>query len=246
MLDSLSFSNVTRYLSSVAVAGNSSGPAYHRLPQQLQAPTMDETKPVYQAEHGGHRPPSPVNLEEKRTSVAAAKILKHSHDADEAMKAFESGEVIELDEATNKRLLKIIDRNLIPLMCVVYGLNYLDKTTLSYASVMGIQKDIHLVGDDYQWLGSMFYFGYLAWEYPTNRLLQRLPLAKYSAFCIIMWGATLACFAAVSNFSGAVAVRFFLGVFEAAVTPGFALFTSQWYTKKEQGARTGFWFSFNG
>ena len=34
-----------------------------------------------------------------------------------------------------------------PLMCVVYGLNYLDKTTLSYASIMGIKKDINLVGD---------------------------------------------------------------------------------------------------
>jgi ACS family allantoate permease-like MFS transporter len=216
------------------------------FPNKPQTAAMEE-KLVQQPGDSGHRPPSPANLEEKRrVSVAAEKILKHSHDADEAMKAFKSGEIIEIDQATNKRLLKIIDRNLIPLMCIVYGLNYLDKTTLSYASVMGIKKDIHLVGDDYQWLGSMFYFGYLAWEYPTNRLLQRLPLAKYSAFCIIMWGATLACFAAVSNFGGAVAVRFFLGVFEAAVTPGFALFTSQWYTKKEQGARTGFWFSFNG
>ena len=26
---------------------------------------------------------------------------------------------------------------------------------------MGIKKDIHLVKDDYQWLGSMFYFGTL-------------------------------------------------------------------------------------
>jgi hypothetical protein len=43
-----------------------------------------------------------------------------------------------------------------------------------------------------------------------------------------MWGTVLACFAAVDNFSGAVAIRFFLGLFEAAVTPGFALFTSQW------------------
>jgi ACS family allantoate permease-like MFS transporter len=131
-------------------------------------------------------------------------------------------------------------------MCIVYGLNYLDKTTISYASVMGIQKDIGLVGDNYQWLGSMFYFGYIAWEYPTTRLLQRLPLAKYSSFCVIMWGVTLACFAAVTNFAGAVAIRFFLGVFEAAVTPGFALLTSQWYTKEEQGLRTGIWFSFNG
>jgi ACS family allantoate permease-like MFS transporter len=132
------------------------------------------------------------------------------------------------------------------MLCVVYGLNYLDKTTLSYASVMGLQKAIHLKGDNYQWLGSMFYIGYLVWEYPTNRLLQRLPLAKWSAFNIIMWGGTLCCMAAVKNFAGAVAVRFFLGVFEAAVTPGFALFTSQWYTRKEQGTRVGIWFSFNG
>jgi MFS transporter, ACS family, allantoate permease len=43
-------------------------------------------------------------------------ILKHSHDADEAMKAFAShqGEVIHIDEATNKRLLRRIDWNLIP------------------------------------------------------------------------------------------------------------------------------------
>ena len=111
---------------------------------------------------------------------------------------------------------------------------------------MGIKKDIGLIGDDYQWLGSMFYFGYLAWEYPTNRLLQRLPLAKYSSFCIIMWGLVLCCMAATKNYSGAIAVRFFLGIFEAAVTPGFALFSSQWYTKKEQGTRIGVWFSFNG
>ena len=61
-----------------------------------------------------------------------------------------------------------------------------------------------------------------------------------------MWGLVLSGFAAVENYAGAIAIRFFLGVFEAAVTPGFALFTSQWYTKKEQGSRTAIWFSFNG
>lgn len=69
--------------------------------------------------------------------------------------------------------------------------------------------------------------GYLAWEYPTNRLLQRLPLGKYSGACIIIWGLILSCFAGVQNFGGAVAIRLLLGVFEAAVTPGFALLTSQ-------------------
>lgn len=130
-------------------------------------------------------------------------------------------------------------------------MNYLDKTTLSYASVLGLRssKDaggIGLVGQQYNWLGSMFYFGYLAWEFPTSRLLQYFPLAKYSAFNIIIWGTVLACFSAVNNYAGALAVRFFLGMFEAAVTPGWALFTSQWYTTNEQGMRVNFWFSFNG
>ena len=73
----------------------------------------------------------------------------------------------------------------------------------------------------------MFYFGYLAWEYPTNLLLQRLPLAKYSAMNVIVWGSMLILHAAVANFSGAVAVRFLLGVFESAVTPGFALLSKK-------------------
>jgi hypothetical protein len=63
----------------------------------------------------------------RRASVSAAKILQHSGDADEAMKAFADGEVPELTPETNARLLRIIDFHLMPLMCLVYGLNYLDK-----------------------------------------------------------------------------------------------------------------------
>lgn len=169
-------------------------------------------------------------------------------DDDEAMKAMAAygGQPIHIDEATNRRLLRTIDWHLMPIMCAVYCMNYLDKTTLSYASIMGLKEDLHLQGDDYQWLSSLFYFGYLGWEWPTSRLLQYFPLGKYSATNIIIWGTVLSCFAATSNFSGGVAIRYLLGTFEAAVTPGFALITSQWYTKQEQGLRTAIWFSCNG
>ena len=51
---------------------------------------------------------------------APEKVLKHSHDADEAMKAFVGyeGELLVLDEATNKRLLRKIDLNVMPVMCL--------------------------------------------------------------------------------------------------------------------------------
>ncbi|CAG8889702.1 unnamed protein product [Penicillium egyptiacum] len=157
-----------------------------------------------------------TDIDVGKTKHVDPTIEKHAHDADEALKALGDlqGETIELDEATNRRLLSIIDWHMMPIMCFIYGMNYLDS--------------------------------YLAWEYPTNRLLQRLPLGKYSAACILIWGLILSCFAAVNSYPGAIAIRFMLGVFEAAVTPGFALLTSQWYTKQEQGSRVNIWFSFNG
>lgn len=58
-------------------------------------------------------------------------------------------------------------------------LQAVDKSTLGYAAVFGLQKDAHLVGTEYQWLGAIFYIGYLVWEYPTNLLLQRFPVGKF-------------------------------------------------------------------
>ena len=49
-------------------------------------------------------------------------VLKHANDADEAMKAFEGhdGELLVLDEATNRKLLRKIDLNILP-VCIAYG-----------------------------------------------------------------------------------------------------------------------------
>lgn len=49
-------------------------------------------------------------------SQVPGQILKHANDADEAMKAFAGteGERLVIDEATNKRLLRRIDLNLMP------------------------------------------------------------------------------------------------------------------------------------
>lgn len=57
-------------------------------------------------------------------SVDPSVILKHAVDGDEALKAFANhqGPVIHIDEATNKRLLRKIDMNLMPVCC--FSVNY--------------------------------------------------------------------------------------------------------------------------
>lgn len=45
-----------------------------------------------------------------------------------------------------------------------------------------MREDLKLSGSQYSWLSSIFYFGFLAWAFPTNFLMQRFPLGKYLGF----------------------------------------------------------------
>ena len=70
----------------------------HDVENELHSPASNDSRAM-----GGHAP---------------EKVLKHSHDADMAMKAFVGfeGETLVLDEATNRRLLRKIDLNVMPVL----------------------------------------------------------------------------------------------------------------------------------
>jgi hypothetical protein len=114
--------------------------------------------------------------------------------------------------ALAKRVVRKIDLRILVIMFVTYNLNFMDKTILSSAAVFGLEEDNHLVGNQYSWVGSIFYFGYLFFEYPTTILIQKLPVGKYLSGVTLLWGAIVAATAACSSFGGLATCRFFLGV----------------------------------
>ncbi|KAL6452954.1 DAL5 Allantoate permease [Candida maltosa Xu316] len=175
------------------------------------------------------------------------KEVKITNDVDQAMKFAldHQGETIELDDKTAKKLLRKIDFFLLPVMCLLYCFQFMDKLTTSYASILGLRQELNMVGDMYSWTATAFYLGYLAFEFPASYLLQRLPVAKTVGVFIILWGMILALHS-VPEYPGFVALRTILGMLESAVTPAFTIITSQWYKKEEQFLRTAWWFASNG
>jgi MFS transporter, ACS family, allantoate permease len=61
----------------------------------------------------------------------------------------------------------------------------LDKTTLGTAAVFNLRQETHLIGNQYSWLGSLFFLGWIIWEYPANFLLQRFPVGKTLAATVL-------------------------------------------------------------
>lgn len=150
------------------------------------------------------------------------------------------------DEALNKRVLRKVDLLLLPLLCGTFFLQYIDKQAISYSAVFDLFKTTGITGSQYSWLGSIFYFAYLVSEWPSAYLAQHFPTGRVVSIYCFCWGTVMLCTAATHNFAGFAAMRFLLGIFESIVTPAFMMIVSMWYLGKQQPARAGIFYCFNG
>lgn len=63
---------------------------------------------------------------------------------DKEVAKYATDTAIHIDEATNKRLRRMIDKRILVVMMFTYLIQTLDKGAMSFASIMGIMEDAHL------------------------------------------------------------------------------------------------------
>ncbi|THZ26121.1 MFS general substrate transporter [Aureobasidium pullulans] len=186
--------------------------------------------PKYDVEHR-------ENIDALYDDTTEQKKATLKEDGDVAQRLFASQNHEPIDSAEEARVVRKIDFMILPYLAVCYAFFYIDKTTLSYAAIFGIREDLKIHGQQYSWLSSIFYFGFLAWALPTNFLMQRFPIGKYLGANIFMWGALLMCQAAATNFTTLAVLRALSGAAEACSDPAFMIITSMWYSRRQQPIR---------
>ena len=102
---------------------------------------------------------------------------------------------------------------------------------------IGLEADLNLSSNLYQLASASFYIGTVLFGTIGGLMLKVVKPSTWLGVCAIGWGAVSSLQAACTNPGGLVAVRFFLGVFEASFAPGCALYLSFWYLKSELSLR---------
>ncbi|KAF3352638.1 hypothetical protein VdG1_08804 [Verticillium dahliae VDG1] len=136
-----------------------------------------------------------------------------------------------------KKLVKKIDLFLMPMLWIMYILNYIDRTNIGNAKIAGMGDDLALDDNEYAWVLSIFFFGYLICEIPSNMILSRTAPSIFLPGIMFIWGGLCAAMAVVTNYGGLLGFRFVLGCVEAGFFPGVLYLLSCWYTKAELGKR---------
>ncbi len=111
------------------------------------------------------------------------------------------------------------------------------RVNIGNAAVYGLQRDLGLVGNDFNIALTVFFVPYVLFEIPSNIVLKQLKphVWRRSAshliiacsdelvivsICMFLFGFVTLLQGFVQNLSGLIATRFFLGLAEAGVFPG--------------------------
>ncbi|KAK2594489.1 High-affinity nicotinic acid transporter [Conoideocrella luteorostrata] len=144
---------------------------------------------------------------------------------------------------TEKRLMMKIDLHVIPFLCVMYLLAFLDRVNIANAKIYNLVQDLHMQPSQFNTAIVIFFVPYVLFEIPSNVFLKRFKPSTWLSLNMFLFGFTTIMQGLVQNYSGLLATRFFLGVFETGMFPGAFYLIGMWYRRHEAQRRYSLFFN---
>src|SRR6476646_3067418 len=107
---------------------------------------------------------------------------------------------------------------LVPFVALMFFINYLDRTAISFAGPNGMNTDLALNAAQFGFASGVF-FGYILLEVPSNLALHKFGARRWLARIMVSWGIVSLLFTWVANVEQLYILRFILGVAEAGFFP---------------------------
>ncbi|EUC64534.1 MFS transporter, partial [Rhizoctonia solani AG-3 Rhs1AP] len=147
-----------------------------------------------------------------------------------------------VDLQFEKRLIRKMDLHVCPWVMLIYLVSFLDRVNIGNARLFGMEADLGMKGSQYQTAVSVLFVTYLLFEVPSNLVIKKLRPSRYVAFITFAWGVVATLTGIVQSYGGLITCRLILGLFEAGLFPGMAVYLTFWYTRKELALRIGYLF----
>ncbi|KAE8834209.1 hypothetical protein HRS9122_08289 [Pyrenophora teres f. teres] len=138
-----------------------------------------------------------------------------------------------------RRLVQKLDFFILSFCCLMYFLNYLDRTNLNNAYVSGMKEELNFRGNQLNQINTVFTVGYTIGQVPCNIALYYIKPRYFFPACMVAWAGLTMATAAAQKPQDIMAIRFFQAIFESSTFVGTHYILGSWYTEKELGKRSG-------
>jgi ACS family tartrate transporter-like MFS transporter len=134
-------------------------------------------------------------------------------------------------DAIGKSAQRKASLRLLPVIGIGYGLAYIDRLNLSFASLQ-MNRDLHFSASVYGLGAGLFFIGYALFELTSNLLLLHFGAKKWLARIMFTWGLLAATMMFVRTPFEFNAVRLLLGIAEAGFFPGVIYYLTLWFSAR--------------
>jgi len=176
------------------------------------------------------------------TNVASHDAKSSPHNAAESGQAATDKyghALVQYDPSAERKLRLKIDLMIVPTVALLYLFCFIDRANIGNAKIAGLEKDLGMVGYDYNSVVSVFYISYIIFEIPSNLLCKWMGPGWFLPLTTLIFGIVSLGTAFVTTVPQLSGVRFLLGIFEAGMLPGIAYYLSRWYRHNELAFRLG-------
>jgi ACS family tartrate transporter-like MFS transporter len=133
-----------------------------------------------------------------------------------------------VDATIGRSALRKASLRLLPLIFLGYGINYIDRTNISFAS-LHMNRDLHFSASIYGLGAGLFFLTYAAFELPSNLMLVRFGARRWLARIMFTWGLLAIGMMFVKTPMQFYAMRLLLGAAEAGFAPGVIFYLTLWF-----------------
>ncbi|KAF2175133.1 MFS general substrate transporter [Zopfia rhizophila CBS 207.26] len=147
--------------------------------------------------------------------------------------------LVQINPRVERKLRTKIDLYIVPTVALLYLFCFIDRANIGNARLAGFEKDLNLVGNDYNMVLSIFYISYTIFEIPATITCKWMGPGWFLPLTTLFFGITSVGTGFVQTRGQACALRFLLGIFEAGMMPGIAYYLSRWYCRAELAFRLG-------
>jgi MFS family permease len=137
------------------------------------------------------------------------------------------------------RLINKLALRLMPLVCVLYLVAYIDRANISFTKLQMLDS-LHLSEVVYGLGASLFFIGYMLFEIPSNVMLHRFGAPKWLARIMLTWGIVTLLLAFTQNATMFYILRFLLGAAEAGLYPGVIFYLTLWFPTQHRLRMLGY------
>lgn len=135
--------------------------------------------------------------------------------------------------ATRKAMLRLI-----PLMCAIYFMSFLDRTNVALAKAQ-LAVDVGISAAAFGLGSGIFFIGYALLEVPSNLAAHRVGPRRWIARIAVTWGILSTAMMFVQGPWSFYVLRVLLGIAEAGLFPALMYMVTLWFAPNDRPVAVG-------